>query len=201
MSAIATNANGEYLFLALETSGGLPIIVSAATTDLAIWTAVYQPGAGSVANVLPVSGNPDLMLFYGNFGTDIVVVQHTVSTAANVNISPASLGSAVVNTAAVNPSNFDEIIITVNTAEDVYYTADGGTTWTAWDTLLGFDATALAALWSGDYDYHRYFTAGVLITTAQLLYSPNEGESTYDYTGTMSVANVTNLEWTEENKI
>lgn len=201
MAAITTNASGEYLFLALETSGGNQIIAKAATTDLSTWTAAYQPGTGSAANILPVPGNADLMLFYGNFGTDIVLVRHTISTGANEDISPASLGSNVVNALAVNPSNAAEIVIAVNGAQDIMYTADGGANWATWDSLLGFDATALALLWSGDYDYHRYFAAGVLITDAQLLYTPNEGYSTYDYTGTMTVANVTNLEWTEENQL
>lgn len=198
MSAIAASADGAYIFLALEDGSGNQIIAKAARSDLSTWSAAYQPGAGSACNVAPVPGDADKMLFYGNFDTDVVVILHTISTGANTDISPASLGAKVVNTLAVNPSNSDEIIITVDTDEDILYTADGGDNWATWDAALGFDATALYLLWSGAYEYHRYFTAGN-DGTVVLVYSPNEGASDYDYTGAAlaATANVVSIDITE----
>jgi len=199
MPALATSADGAYVFMALEDASGNQVIVKAARTDLSTWSAAYQPGAGSAANVAQVAGNPDKMLFYGNFGTDVTVVMHTISTATNTDISPASLGAKVVNTAAVNPSDEDEIVISIDTDQDLKHTSDGGTTWTAWDATLGFDATALFALWSGAYFLHRYFVAGQVAGPAgELRYSPNEGSSDADKTGAMSVTDVSGVEVTEE---
>lgn len=201
MPAIALSADGAYLFLALEDGDGDQIIAKADVTALSTWTAVYEPGAGSAANIMTVPSDPDKMLFYGNFDTDVVLVEHTISGPTNTDISPASLGAAVANAAAVNPSNADEIIITVNDPEqDIEYTSDGGANWEVWDAV-GFDPTALAALWSGAYDYHRYFVTGQLIGSAQLLYSPNAGYSVYDYTGLMAVADALSLEATEQKTL
>lgn len=200
MSAIATSADGAYVFLALEDGDGFQIILKAVRADLSAWTAAYEPGAGSAANVAPVPCNPDKMLFYGNFDTDIVVILHTISTGDNTDISPASLGANIVNTLAVNPSSADEIIITTE-SETVQYTGDGGDNWSELDGAIGFAATALAVLWSGDYDYHRLFVAGQTGPVAQLLYSPNECASYGDYTGSMSVTNIASLVATEEDQL
>jgi len=159
MAAIATNADGTTVFMALE-RGSSPVVLSAARTDLTTWTVVYEPGEGSAANVLPFLSDSDSMLFYGNFDTDVTVIKHTISTATNTDISPASLGAKVVNTAVINPSDSDEIIISVDTDQDLKHTSDGGTTWTDWDAALGFDATALWALWSGTYFPAPLFCGG-----------------------------------------
>ncbi len=69
MAAIATSADGNHIFMALEDGSGNQVIVKAARSDLSTWTEVYAPGAGSAANVAMVPSDPDAMLFYGNFGT------------------------------------------------------------------------------------------------------------------------------------
>lgn len=197
MPALATNADGNYIFMAVEDeSTGNQLIVKAARADLSTWSVAYEPGAGSASNVAAVPGNPDLMLFYGNFDTDVTVILYTISTDTATDISPASLGAAAVNTLAVNPSNSDEIIITVNTSEDLLYTSDGGDNWATWNAALGFDATALWVLWSGQYEPYRIFTAGDDGATLNLLYSPNEGISFDDKAGATlgALANVTNIE-------
>jgi hypothetical protein len=199
MAAIATNADGNTLFLALEDGSGNPVIVSAARSDLTTWTAVYEPGAGSAANLVAVPSDADAMLFYGNFGTDVTVIKHTISTGTNTDISPSSLGAKEVNTLAVNPSNADEIVIGIDTDQDLEYTDDGGTTWTEWDNALGGDATALWVLWSGAYFPHRYFVGLDNATTLDILYSPNEGASDTDVSGATvgALTNISALEATE----
>ena len=183
MAAITTTADGTRIVLALDGLAANPAFVSCARTDLTTWTVDYDPGAGSAANVAMVPGNADELLFYGNFGTDVTVIKRTISTDTNTDISPASLGAKIVNTAAVNPSDGNEIVITVDTDQDITHTTDNGTTWSAWSAALGFDATALWVLWSGRYYLHRYFVAGDNTTTLDILYSPNEGYGSTDVSG------------------
>lgn len=198
MAALDFNADGTLIFYALE-SGGFPYFVSAARATPGTGTAVYSPGAGSAGNLARVPSNADLMLFYGNFGTDITVIMHTISTVTNTDISPASLGAKVVNALAVNPSNEDEIVISVGTDEDLLYTSDGGSNWSTWDATLGFDGTALWVLWSGLYISHRYFVAGDNGADLDLLYSPNEGTSSNneENAALAAQANICSLEATE----
>lgn len=184
MGTIAVSADGNYVFLALERTTGEQVIAKAARSDLSSWSAAYAPGGGSAANVAPVPSNPDKMVFFGNFGTDVGVILHTISTPANSDISPASLGAKVVNTLQVSPSDENEIIATIDTDQDIVHTADGGATaWTTLSATLGFDATALWALWSGVYYPHRLFVAGDNGTNLDLLYSPNEGADFQDFAG------------------
>lgn len=185
MSAIAVSADGNFIVVALEdTVSGNQLIARAARSGLSDWTAAYDPGGGSAANVAAVPANPDKMIFYGNFGTDIGVILHTISTGVNSDISPASLGAKVVNTLQVNPSpNVAELIATVDTDQDLVHTADAGTTWETLNAALGFNATALWVLWSGVYYPHRLFVAGDNGANLDLLYSPNEGFSSQDFAG------------------
>lgn len=175
MATIATSADGEYIFIALEDLDGLPLIARASRDDLSTWSSVYAPGAGTAANIMPCVAKPDLMFFYGNFGSGVQVIEHVVSTGAETNISPAGLTTKVVNALAINPSNSEEIAITVNTDQDLKYSSDGGTNWSDWSAALGFDATALAVLWSGQYQLNRYLVAGDNGADLDLLYSPNQG--------------------------
>jgi hypothetical protein len=197
MPALCVSADGNHIFLALEDSStGFPVIAKAARADLATWSAAYEPGAGTAANVV-ATGNPDVMLFFGNFGSGVQVVKHVVSTGAETNISPAGLTTKIVNGLAVNPSNPAEIAITVDTDQDVLYTDDTGANWETWDSALGFNATAFTALWTDSDDPHRYFAAGDVSGTLELRYSPNEGASDADYAGGVgAAANVCAIEVT-----
>ncbi len=198
MPAIATDASGDNIFLALEDGSGNQLVVKISRA-LSSQTTVYSPGGGSACNVATVPSEPDSMYFYGNFGTDVTILKHTVSTGAETDISPASLGAKEVNTLVVNPSDADEFVIGVDTDEDLEYTSDGGTSYTEWDATLGFDATALAVLFSGAYMPHRYFVAGDNTTTLDILYSPNEGSSDSDVSGATvgALTNISGLEFTE----
>lgn len=201
MAAMCTNLDGNYVFVALEdVDTGFPVIVKASRLDLSTWSIIYNPGAGSAANIWPCRSNPDLMFFYGNFGSGIQVIRHTISTITNTNISPSGLTTKVVNTLEDNPSNASEIVITVNTDQDLKYTLDGGATWSNWDAALGFNATALKVMWSGAYSEHRYFVAGqVGVGNLDLLYSPNEGvsDSNRENASLAAKANITNVEVVE----
>ena len=193
MPTLAMDNAGDNIFTAEERST-FPIFGVAATSDLNTWAAAYDPGAGTAGNV--IAAGDDTMIFYGNFGTDVTIQKHTISTVSNVDISPSSLGAKVVNTLAVNPSDTDEMICTVDTDQDALHTTDGGTIWTTIDSALGFNATALWALWSGVYFPHRLFVAGDNLTTLDLLYSPNLMTSSQDFAGTSldAAANISGVE-------
>lgn len=181
MPAIATTADGAYIYAALEDSAtGNQIIARAARGNLSTWTSVYDPGGGSAGNVAPAPSDSDVMYFYGNFGTDKTVIKHSVSAVTNSDISPASLGAKVVNTLSVDPSDADRIVISVGTDQDLLYTEDGGANWTLWEAALGFDATAKYVIWGGLWYPARLFVAGHDGLNAVLLYSPNEMASEQD---------------------
>jgi hypothetical protein len=197
MAAIAVSADGNNIFLALEADDGFPIFLTAARSDLSTWSKAYEPGAGTAANVTNSPTNPDVMLFYGNFGTDVVVNTHTITTGAEVDISPGSLGAKEVNTLVINPAGVSELVLSVDTDQDLKNSEDGGSTYSDWDATMGFDGTALAVLWSGAYFPHRYFTGGQTGGTGEIRYSPNEGSSDADKTNTMSVTQIVSIEVTE----
>lgn len=199
MSGIAVSSDGEYIFLALEEPvSGNQVVVKAARADLSAWFNAYAPAGGSAGNVA-ATGDPDVIMFFGNFGSGIQVVKHTISTVTNDNISPTGLTTKVANCLAVNPSNVDEVAITVDTDQVVKYTPDGGTNWGDWAITLGFDPTALYTLWSGQYEAHRFFVAGNTGAAVELLYSPNEGVTSDDLASVAlaAVANVVGIEVAE----
>ena len=197
MATICVTGNCNYMYLALEdTATGNQFIAEAMVSDLTTWAAIYDPAAGTAGNVIPHPANPDVVIFYGNFGTDVTVLTWDSGTRTLTDISPASLGAKVVNTCAPNPNNEDEIIITVDTDQDLLYTSDGGTTWTAWDAALGFNATALAGIWSSQYAPHRYMVGGDNTTDLDVLYSPNQGNQSANLEGASlgAQAAITNIE-------
>ncbi len=202
--SLATSSDGGNIFVALNNADGFPVMVQTTRDDPETFTKSYNPGAGSASNVTASPSNPDIMLFYGNFGTDLTVATYTISTDTVADISPASLSSKVVNTLAINPDGVSEAIITVDTDQDLKRTNDGGVTWTDWDAALGFDATALWPLWSGLYFPHRYFVGGeVGGGDLDLLYSNNEGASSENFEGTALgiLGGITAIEATEEGSI
>lgn len=183
MGAIAVSADGENVFVALEDGSGYPIFARADRDDLSTWATAYNPGAGSAANVAQVPSDPDKMLFYGNFGTHLTVIEHTISTVANSDISPLNLGAYVVNGLAVNPADGEEIIATANTDQDMFHTTDGGDNWETLDSALGFDVTALVVVWQTEAEYHLIYTGGQVTGAARVEYSPNTASYFSDVTG------------------
>lgn len=185
-SAIAISADKQNIFFALEDGGGLPMIVK--TQDLATFSVAYQPGAGTAANVIAMPD--DEMLFFGNFGTDVGIILHTISTGTNTDITPAGLGASVVNAAWVNPNDGGEIWITISTAQDLLKSVDGGTNWTTQENALGLDPTALVV-----FDTNKVLVAGNTGAQTNLLYAEDDGATFTDIANTTlhAVANITAL--------
>lgn len=197
MTAIATSADGANIFLALEDTSGLPIIATAARTDLSTWTATYEPGEGDAANVEQVPGNGDRMIFFGNFGSDgsvpRVIIQYTISTDTILDISFEAGFSSVaterlVQALVVNPSDSDEIWAAVDF--DVLEPFDGAPIrrWLngAWTTLttvgpLQKTHTALAAIFNGAYFLDQGVAAGrTSVPDNSFLFTPNEWDDLVD---------------------
>lgn len=186
--AIAPSSDGAYVFVALEenTSGDQYVFsVTRPVTGSAPTVApVYEPAGGSAAGVATVPGNPDKMLFFGNFGTDIGVIMHTISTGANTDISPSSIGTDVIIWAAVDPSDADHIVAINDTDSDLLETTDGGTTWTTLDASLPVTSvTGAFWLWSGAYFTDRGFIGGGDGVDEHLAYTPNEASGWREDTG------------------
>lgn len=184
MSAIEMTANGFRVIVALEeATTGDQVVLMARATNLPQWGLIYNPEAGSAANVKGIPSNEWGMFFHGNFDTDVVILHYVIDPTTGVDtvtdLSPASLGAKVANTMVVNPSGVGEAWATVDTDQDLLRTTDGGTTWPALDATLGYDATALDVLWSGANWPDRAFVAGKP-ASVQLDYSPNELESKED---------------------
>ncbi len=216
MSAIETSADGSKIFLAVEDGDGFPLVLMADRNDLADWDVVYEPGEGDAVNVKATS-DPDRMIFYGYFGIKqvevvvpavgidyrpmpTVILRHTISTGANLDIGPADellFIKKTFNAVAINPSNPDEVWAINIENEDLRrsfgvfatQTLGAGTTtetWATWETLdasLGVIATALAVLFGGDYFLDRAFVAGDSGATLDLIYSPNEFADKIDLAG------------------
>lgn len=196
MAAIAVSQDGEAIFLALEDGSGYPVVAKCSRDDLATFTSVYAPGAGTACNVL-ATPDPDVMYFYGNFGSGVQVVKHVVSTGAETNISPSGLTTKVVNALAVNPGDVNELWATVNTDQDLLHTIDSGTTWETLNNALGVNPTALLVLSTGTGEPPVIYVAGNDGADTLLLYSANGGTSFSDVAGAnlAAVANIVGLEY------
>jgi len=172
MAAITYNQSGEFIFIASETAAGLQRIIRF-KRDKQSGIEAYAPGTGNAANVAATI-DPDRILFFGDFAPGVILIQHSIADGSNTDISVAVVGTKVCNACLPDPATADGAVIAVNTDQDVFYTADAGGTYETWTVTLGFDATALALLWSGDYDLNRVFICGDNLTDLDVLYSPNE---------------------------
>jgi len=182
MAAIAINQ--QNIFMALEDGSALPLIVKSTLADPGTFSTVYEPGAGTAANVI-TSGDPDIVYFYGNFGSGVQVIKHTISTLTNTNKSPAGLTTKVVNGMDVNPDDANELWITVNTDQDLLKSTTGGTSWSSINAALGLNPTALKVIWP---DSQKILVAGNDGTDTKLLYSTDGGVA---FTNIVTVAGLT----------
>lgn len=187
MSAVAIS--GEYIYLALQDGLGQPVVIRTTTGDPATFETVYNPLSGSAVNVKAAGG---YVFFYGDFGADVKIIRHTVADLTNTDISPASLGTAVVNALDVNPDNAGEIWCVVNTAQDLLRTINGGTAWTTKNSSLGLNATGLKVLWPNP---DKILIVGNTGSQTRLIYSSNQGNSFSDVSSSAlhSAANIAAL--------
>lgn len=200
MAAIIYSNDGTRIFIAVEDiATGDQVVLRSNVSDFSGWSYAYNPEDGSAVNIKASPSDPDVLFFYGNFGTDVVIIKNTISTQTNTDISPASLGAKIINVLNVNPTAlYDgnvEIVAHVNTDNDVIYSDDSGATWTTWNAASGVTATALEIIWGGSYFPHGYILGGNN-TTAELWLSPNEGGTSLEITDTISATHIVGIQFT-----
>ena len=85
MSKLEASQDGGFLFAALEdnvTGNQLIFKIDRPTSTTPNTVTAYEPGDGSAGNVAP-TGDPNRMVFHGNFGTDVGVVDHAIVAGTN----------------------------------------------------------------------------------------------------------------------
>ena len=196
MAALTYTNDGTKIFVAAEDPAtGFQVVLSAAVSDLITWTAVYEPGAGDSINLQTTASNPDLLFFYGNFGTDIGVVKHAITAGTNTDISPTTIGAHQIQIFASNPTPlYDgsiELICREEVDHDVVYSDDTGATWTSWDATGAGGGSAMKAIWRGTYYPHAY----IIGSGGSLYLSPNQGVSTLDITDTIACFDICDIQY------
>lgn len=175
MSILETNQNGDFVFVALEDNAtGNQIIfkITRPTSTTPITATAYNPNDGTAGNVA-TSGDPDRMVFHGNFGTDIGILDHAILAATNTDITPTSIGAKLIMPLIVDESNFAHIIAINQNDQDALETADTGTTWDTLNATLGQTVGAMAVMFFGAYFSFGVFIGGDDGVDENLEYSPN----------------------------
>lgn len=201
MAAITYSNDGTNIFLAAEVAAtGDQVVLKGLVSDLDIWTEAYSPVDGSAGNVKASTNDPDTMFFYGNFGTDVVIIKHAIAAGTNTDVSPASVGAREINSLDGNPTPlYDgsiELICHIDTAADIVYSDDTGVTWS---TLTGSSALTSAndieVIWRGTYYPHAYIVAGFVFVGPAIYLSPNAGANQIDVIDTITTTNICSIEY------
>lgn len=171
--ALAVSADGNNVFIALEdNASGNQIVFKATRPSSPTVTAIYEPGGGSAANVIP-TGDPDKMIFCGNFGTDVGVILHTISADTEGDISPSSIGTDKIQPVAIDPSDVNHLVAINQADQDALETEDGST-WSTLNAALGQTPVAMGIIWLGALFPLGGFIGGNDGTDENLTYTPNE---------------------------
>jgi hypothetical protein len=173
-SALGVSQDGSFVFVALEdTSSNQKILKITRPTSTVVTTAiVYDPGAGTSGNIAQ-TGHPDRMIFFGNFGTDVGVIDHVISTETNNDISPASVGSKLIQPLRADPGDINHIIAINRDDQDAIETEDGSS-WSTLNATLGITVDAMDVGFFGPYIDDVGVIGGNDGADENLSYSPNE---------------------------
>jgi hypothetical protein len=176
VSKLETSQDGAFVFVALEddaTGNQLVFKITRPTSTTPTTVTAYEPGDGSTGNVAP-TGDPDRMVFHGNFGTDVGVVDHAIVAATNTDISPASIGAELIQPLEIDPSDIQHIVAINRNDQDALETEDGGAAWSVLNAALGITVDAMSAIFLGAYFPFGGFIGGNDGVDENLSYSPNE---------------------------
>jgi hypothetical protein len=176
VSAMGVNQSGTHLFIAMQSGvTGFPLVIKidrpTSTTPTQI--AVYEPTAGTNANIAK-TGNFDRMLFFGNFGTDVGVIDHAIAAVTNTDISPTSIGAKIIQPLRADPGDIDHIIAINRDDQDAIETEDGGSNWSALNAALGIEVDAMDIGFFGPYIDDVGVIGGDDGADQNLSYTPNE---------------------------
>lgn len=176
MSLLDTSQNGVFLFVALEdnaTGNQLVFKITRPTSATPTTVTAYDPGSGSSGNVAS-TGDDDRMIFHGNFGTDVGVIDHAIVAGTNTDISPASIGAELIQPLEVDPSDIQHIVAINRNDQDALETEDTGANWATLNAALGLTVDAMTLVFLGAYFPFGGFIGGNDGVDENLSYSPNE---------------------------
>ena len=144
-SLMDIDANGQYVYIGLLDTAGLPFILRV-STDLAGMEAVYVPGAGTWGGVAcdPYYGN--IVWAFGDFGTEKVMFTQDSGEAWIPSTNASWGGAEVVRPLLISYWNTDDVVAILNSALQVWQTKDYGATW-------GQNGTIAFACGCGARDY------------------------------------------------
>ncbi|KKL61624.1 hypothetical protein LCGC14_2193420, partial [marine sediment metagenome] len=169
-------------FVALEdnaTGNQLIFKITRPTSTTPTTVTAYEPGGGSAGNVAP-TGDPNRMIFHGNFGTDIGAVDHAIVAGTNTDISPTSIGAELIQPLEVDPSDIQHMVAINRNDQDALETEDTGAAWATLNAALGVTVDAMALIFLGAYFPFGGFIGGNDGVDENLSYSPNEFSSLRD---------------------
>lgn len=176
MSMLEVSQDGDFIFVALEddaTGNQIIFKIARPTSTSPTTVKAYDPGDGSAGNVAP-TGDPDRMIFHGNFGTDVGVVDHAIAAATNTDISPTSIGAELIQPLKVDPSDVQHIVAINRNDQDALETEDGGSNWATLNAALGVTVDAMDLIFLGAYFPFGGFIGGNDGVDENLSYTPNE---------------------------
>lgn len=175
MSIIETSQGGDFLFIALEdadTTDQIIFKITRPTSTTPTTVAVYEPGSSNSGNIAK-TGNPDKMVFHGDFDSTNFVIDHAI--AANTNTEIGNSGD--VNILEVDPSDDNHMILYDRDQGEVQETTDNGDNWTVLNGATGPDPLdAMAIAFFGVYFPAGGFIGGNAVgapTNEVLEYTPN----------------------------
>lgn len=173
--AFAPNQSGTHLFFAMEDAAGNQKIikVNRPTSTAPTLSLVYNPGGGSISSI---AKHPDIdkMIFHGNFGTDIGVIEHAIGAVTNTDKSPISIGAKLIQPLRVNLGDGTQIIAINRDDQDAIETEDGGDNWSVLNATLGQTVDAMDVGFFGKYIDDVVVIGGNDGSDENLGYSPNE---------------------------
>ena len=176
MSILETSPDGAFVFVALEddaTGNQIIFKITRPTSTTPTTVVAYEPGDGTAGNVAP-TGDPDRMIFHGNFGTDVGVVDHAIVAGTNTDISPASIGAELIQPLKVDPNDIEHIVAINRNDQDALETDDGGANWATLNAALGVAVDAMGLVFLGAYFPFGGFIGGNDGVDENLSYTPNE---------------------------
>ncbi len=176
MSLLQASQDGVFVFVALEddATGNQFVFKIIRPTSTTPTTVVgYNPGSGTAGNVAP-TGDPDRMVFHGNFGTDVGVIDHAIIAGTNTDISPTSIGAELIQPLEVDPNDIQHMAAINRNDQDALETEDTGANWATLNAALGVTVDAMALVFLGAYFPFGGFIGGNDGVDENLSYSPNE---------------------------
>jgi hypothetical protein len=174
---MSPDAWGRNIFFAFEDGvTGFPIITRVdrpTSTTPENERTVYNPGAGTNANVEKARIDSK-MFFFGNFGTNVGVIEHTISTEVNTDISPTSIGAKIIQPLRPSTDDIDHIIAINRDDQDAIETEDSGSSWSTLNATLGITVDAMDIGFNGPLIDDVGVIGGNDGSDENLSYTPNE---------------------------